>query len=137
MTIHWKAVEQYFTLVFFVFQFYPVCYFEKFVSFGLGTVRSDMVKHYQWIENQRSGTQFVIGRCRSSSDRVIRGSLLFFFLEDSQEHCGDGQFIEEIKTTSFITIAAMLHISLPLRILLPYFRHEMSFTLYKTLQTYL
>ena len=55
MTIHWKAVEQYFTVVLFVnplaprvlpwviqsfltFQFNPVCYF------GLGTVRSEMVK---------------------------------------------------------------------------------------------
>ena len=27
MTIHWKAVEQYLTVVLFVFQFYPVCNF--------------------------------------------------------------------------------------------------------------
>ena len=38
MTIHWKAVEQYVTVVLFVFQFYPVC-----VSFGLGTVRTEKV----------------------------------------------------------------------------------------------
>ena len=37
MTIHWKAVEQYFTVSAVVFQFYPVWYF--------GTVRSERVKH--------------------------------------------------------------------------------------------
>ena len=34
MTIHWKAVEQYFTLV---------CNLERFISFGLGAVRSEWV----------------------------------------------------------------------------------------------
>ena len=29
MTIHWKAVEQYFTVVLFLFQLYAVCYFAK------------------------------------------------------------------------------------------------------------
>ena len=43
MTIHWKAVEQYFTVVLFVFQFYPVCNFGKVISFGFGTVRSERV----------------------------------------------------------------------------------------------
>ena len=43
MTIHWKAVEQYFTVVLFVFQSYPVCHFGKFVSFGRDTVRSERV----------------------------------------------------------------------------------------------
>ena len=43
MTIHSRAVEQYFTVVLFVFQFYPVCDFEKLISFGLGTVRSERV----------------------------------------------------------------------------------------------
>ena len=33
MTIHWKIVEQYFTVVLFVF-----------INFGLGTVRSERVK---------------------------------------------------------------------------------------------
>ena len=33
MTIHWKAVEQYFTVVLtFVFQFYPGCNFGKFLN---------------------------------------------------------------------------------------------------------
>ena len=35
MTIHWKAVEQYFTVALFVFQFYPVCYFVKFINLDL------------------------------------------------------------------------------------------------------
>ena len=29
----------------FIFQFYPVCYFGKFISFGLGTVRSERVNY--------------------------------------------------------------------------------------------
>ena len=37
MTIHWKAVEQYFTVVLFVFQS------RKFISFGLGAVSSERV----------------------------------------------------------------------------------------------
>ena len=43
MTIHWKDFEQYFTVVLFVFQFYPVCSVPKFISFGVGTVRSKRV----------------------------------------------------------------------------------------------
>ena len=44
MTIHWKAVEQYFTVVLFVFQFYPVCNLRNFIDFGIGTVRFQRVK---------------------------------------------------------------------------------------------
>ena len=44
MAIRWKAVKQYFSLVLFVFQFHPVCNFGKFISFGLGAVRSERVK---------------------------------------------------------------------------------------------
>ena len=36
-----KAVEQYFTVVMFVFQLSPVCNFGKLINFGLGTVRSE------------------------------------------------------------------------------------------------
>ena len=43
MAIHWKAVEQYFTVVLFVFQFYPISNFGKFINFGLGTIRSERV----------------------------------------------------------------------------------------------
>ena len=39
-----KAVEQYFTVVLFVFQFYKVYNFEKMINFELGTVRSGRVK---------------------------------------------------------------------------------------------
>ena len=46
MTIHWKAVKQYFTVVLFRFQFYPVCNFGKFISFGIGTVKREKVKRY-------------------------------------------------------------------------------------------
>ena len=37
MAIHWKAVEQYFTVVLFVFQFYLVCSFTKFINLWLIT----------------------------------------------------------------------------------------------------
>ena len=36
MTIHWKAVQQFFTVVLFGFQFYLVCNFGKFIDFLLG-----------------------------------------------------------------------------------------------------
>ena len=49
VTIHWKAVEQYFTVVLFVSQFYPVWNFGKCISFGLGTVRSERVG--DWLES--------------------------------------------------------------------------------------
>ena len=39
MTIHGKAVEEYFTVVLFVFKFFPLSNFEKFIHFGLGIVR--------------------------------------------------------------------------------------------------
>ena len=41
MTIHWKAVEQYMTVVLFAYQSYYVCNFGEFINFGLGTVRSE------------------------------------------------------------------------------------------------
>ena len=41
VTIHGKAVGQYFTVMLFVFQFYPICNCGKCISFRLGTVRSD------------------------------------------------------------------------------------------------
>ena len=39
--IPWKSVGQYFTMVLFIFQFYPVCNLGKFINFGLG--RSERV----------------------------------------------------------------------------------------------
>ena len=50
MTFHWKAVEQCFTVVLFIFQFYQVCNFGQFINFGLGTVRSEGVKSFKVIE---------------------------------------------------------------------------------------
>ena len=41
VTIHWKAVEQSFSVVLFVVQFYPVCNFGKLMKFGLRTIRSE------------------------------------------------------------------------------------------------
>ena len=43
MAIHWKAVEQYFAVVLFAFQFYPICNVGKCISFGLGTARGERV----------------------------------------------------------------------------------------------
>ena len=45
MPIHWKAVERYFTVVLFVFYFYSVYNFGKFISFGLGTVRNERINN--------------------------------------------------------------------------------------------
>ena len=44
MTIHWEAIEQYFTVVLFVYQFDPVCNSESFINYEFGTVRSERVK---------------------------------------------------------------------------------------------
>ena len=44
MTIHWKTVEQYFTVVQFIFKFFPVYNFGKFINFRLESVRSERVK---------------------------------------------------------------------------------------------
>ena len=53
MTIHWKAVEQYFTVVlllWFVFQLNPVCNVGKFIIFGFGTVRSErLIKSLKFL----------------------------------------------------------------------------------------
>ena len=43
-TIRWKVVEHYFTVVLFVFQFYPVWNLGKFLNFELGAVRSERVQ---------------------------------------------------------------------------------------------
>ena len=45
MTIHWKPVEQYLTVVQFIFQVCSVRNFGKFVNFGLGTVRSESANY--------------------------------------------------------------------------------------------
>ena len=50
VAIRWKAVEQYFTEVLFMFPVYPVCNFETFLDFGLGTVRSEKVNQVQLLQ---------------------------------------------------------------------------------------
>ena len=52
MTIRWKAVEQYLTVVLFVFEFFLVCYFGKCISFEPCAVRSERVK---LVKNNRTG----------------------------------------------------------------------------------
>ena len=55
VTIRWKAVEQYVTVVLFVFQFFPGCNIAKFVNFGLGTVRKEWFKSLVFtVEDERS-----------------------------------------------------------------------------------
>ena len=44
MAIHWKADEQYFTVMLLIFQFSPACNSGKFINFRLGTVRSQRIK---------------------------------------------------------------------------------------------
>ena len=43
-SIHWKALEQYFTAVLFVFKFYPLCNFGTFIKFGLVTIKCERLK---------------------------------------------------------------------------------------------
>ena len=68
MIIHWKAVDQYSTVVLFVFQFYPLCNFGKFISFGLGTVRRERVK------KENEGAIHSSAFCCSSADIFYAGA---------------------------------------------------------------
>ena len=43
VAIQWKAVEQYFAVALFVFEFDQVCNFGKLINFRLGTVRSERI----------------------------------------------------------------------------------------------
>ena len=47
MTIHWKAVKQYFAVVLFV---YPVSNFGTFLNFELGTARGERINVRMEIE---------------------------------------------------------------------------------------
>ena len=51
VTIHWKVVAQYFTVVLFAFLFYPGCNFGKFINLALGTVRSERVNYMKFISS--------------------------------------------------------------------------------------
>ena len=50
MTIHWKAVEQYFIVALVVIQFYQVCNFGKFINFGLGLVEVFTFGDGLWVD---------------------------------------------------------------------------------------
>ena len=51
MTIYWKAVERYFTVVLFVFQFFPNGNFGRFINFGFSNVRDERVNE-EYMEIQ-------------------------------------------------------------------------------------
>ena len=53
MTVSWKTVEQYFTVVMFALQFYSVCNFGKFINFGLRAVRSEKGKATRAVVNRQ------------------------------------------------------------------------------------
>ena len=52
MTVHWKAVDQCFTVVLFGFQYSPVFNFGKFINFGHGTVGSERVNPLVVLDRQ-------------------------------------------------------------------------------------
>ena len=49
MTIHCKTVEQYFTVVLFVFQFYPVCDLVSVLDLALSRVKGLILKYGEVI----------------------------------------------------------------------------------------
>ena len=63
MTIHWKAVEDYFIVVLFLFQFYPVFNFGKFVIEFLDLALSGVkgsISEFPILTAQPEILQFVI-----------------------------------------------------------------------------
>ena len=59
-------------MVLFVFQFYPVCNFEKFVNFGLGAVRSERVKTTKTTRMQvRSKGAKRVKNARGMMDNIV------------------------------------------------------------------
>ena len=59
MTIQRTVVEQDFSVVLFVFQFYPVFNFGQFINFGLGSVASERVKPLDYeLETEISSSSF-------------------------------------------------------------------------------
>ena len=78
MTIHWKAVELYFTVMLFVFQSHPVCNFEKNINFGLGTVWNEKVNLYS-IEQSH---------CSSTTVHRNKNINVTTYCSDKYDHCG-------------------------------------------------
>ena len=72
MTIHWKVVEQYFTVVMLLFQFCPVCNFVKLISFGLATVRSERVSSYPFKDSMLNASVNQPVGFHSSHDAIHR-----------------------------------------------------------------
>ena len=74
MTTPWNVVEQYhiFAVLLLVFQFYPVCNSGKFINFGRGTARIEMVK-------QPNILQCTIGSLRVVYVFNCRRSTLLYF----------------------------------------------------------
>ena len=91
MTIHWKAVEQYFTVVLFVFQFYSDCNFYNFLDQALSEVKGQRIKtsidHTRCfhIEVPVSRNLFCLVEC--VLDVRFRGFKIFTFHISSFDSC--------------------------------------------------
>ena len=87
MTTHWKAVEQYFTVVLFGFQFYAGVILEKFINFVLRTIRMKGLKLTLPNFNEKPDHKFVPSYqnsslivCNCSLDVVNKGKNYFTFI---------------------------------------------------------
>ena len=65
MTIYWKAVEQYITVVLFAFKFFLVCNFGKFINFELVIVVSERVKFIIYERSNRTSYHISIIESRA------------------------------------------------------------------------
>ena len=92
MTIHWKAVEQYFILELFVFQFYPVGNFGKFIHFVLGTDRSEL-KAYDFRSAKRQR------HLLTESLEEPRSGLLHFISPNEEDFVPCKRLISDITKT--------------------------------------
>ena len=79
MIIHWKAVEQYFTMVLFVFRFSPACNFGKFDNFEFGIIRSERVKGGH--QNQRLVAVLRVQRTQARVHVPLYNSLVLLLLD--------------------------------------------------------
>ena len=78
MTIRGKAIEQHFTVVLLVFQFYPVCKFGQFMNFGLGIVRSESVNKNlkKYILQKHALATVVVPKSRCKHLVIFTGALI-------------------------------------------------------------
>ena len=88
MTIHWKAVEQNFTV--FVFQFYPVCNFGKFGNFGSevkGLIALTQPKtKTRFYENIKSSYVNMTKLLTMLWRKLIENPLIFIAIEDRRHY---------------------------------------------------